>query len=73
MPSVDPAKEVNRPNQDEHRKTAEGRGPDGGPGRKRRQATPQEADTEDKAESRSNSEPVRNTPPSGDWDDTSPD
>lgn len=73
MPRVDPAKEINRPNQDQHRNATEGRGADGGPGRKRGQATPQDADTDDKAKSRSNAEPVRNTPPSGDWDDTSPD
>lgn len=64
MPGVDPAKEINRPNQDQHRNPAEGRGPDGGPGRERGEK-PTSADAE-----KTTTQPVRNTPPSGDWDDT---
>ena len=60
-----------RPNEDEDRPPVEGHPPDPGVGREHRGVQHDIADADDKVRDKSGTkEPVRNTPPAGDWNDT---
>jgi hypothetical protein len=62
-----------RPNQDEDRKAVEGHPNESGVGREPRGVQKGIADADDKARAAAGAkEPVRNTPPAGDWNDTMP-
>jgi hypothetical protein len=73
MGSRAPLKPRHRPNEDEDRNLVEGHPPEEGVGREPQGVQSDIADADEKAREQSGQkEPVRNTPPFGDFDDTSP-
>jgi hypothetical protein len=69
-PTVKP---INRPNQDEDQKVIEARKHAVATGREPGKVHDTIADADKIARTGSKQEPVRNTPPAGDWNDASPD